>query len=175
VDIQLSCSTGVTGYQRVNSQVTVNPGVSRTHGVACPAGKRIMGGGYSVASTAGKIYASEPSGVNAWVSGLRNTSGVARTLTVYAVCTSVSNALSVVAQAITVTPFGGTASTITVCEQSNKWQPMGGWSFTPTTANLLVRQAQRWSTNGWLFEWQYPTNPGGPTVTLRLSRICWTL
>lgn len=86
----------ISGYQIVAHQVFVPPGPGATHvHVECPAGKRVLGGGFSIETpTDMKVYASESSdgqgnfSDHAWDVLVRNDGTATRQTTASAICAS---------------------------------------------------------------------------------------
>jgi hypothetical protein len=84
---------GVSGYEVV-SQANSTPGGINTVSVSCPSGKRVLGGGVNQSSQgagsgpyAGRSY---PVGNSGWSASVPAPIGTATTVTVYAICATVS-------------------------------------------------------------------------------------
>jgi len=85
-------AVGVSGYQRVVSPSVANPAGGQNSGsVACPAGKKVLGGG--VSSTSGdlghNVNSSYPTSETTWRADVNNNSGQDRSFIVYAICAAV--------------------------------------------------------------------------------------
>jgi Collagen triple helix repeat (20 copies) len=88
-------SPGISGYQVVTgSDVDVANGVSAQLTVRCPAGKRVMGGGYSTTTSTGitlnRSGASTSTG-DGWFVRITNNSGERRTVNGQAICVTVAS------------------------------------------------------------------------------------
>ncbi|MGE4427606.1 MAG: hypothetical protein AB7G37_14235 [Solirubrobacteraceae bacterium] len=81
-------TNGVSGYQLVTGPaVNVAAGDSAQATAACPAGKRVLGGGYTVgASTGVNMNRSGPSSVTTWYVRVTNTTGGAKSINAQAIC-----------------------------------------------------------------------------------------
>lgn len=84
---------GVTGYQTVNNRVVVPGGSTQSVHVDCPAGKKVLGGGFSIETPDDvKIFHSEPSDGhgnsidNGWDVMVHNTGTSGRQTTAVAIC-----------------------------------------------------------------------------------------
>jgi hypothetical protein len=74
-------SDGVSGWQLVTASAS-----STTSVATCPAGKKVLGGGGSISSTAAQIGATFPSSPTTWT--VTNKVGLG-TVTAYAICATV--------------------------------------------------------------------------------------
>jgi hypothetical protein len=85
-------SPGVSGHQLVTGPaVDVADGASVQTSVTCPAGKRVMGGGYGVTSSAGiTTNRSAPNSTTSWFVRVTNNSGASRTINAQAICVNVA-------------------------------------------------------------------------------------
>jgi hypothetical protein len=77
---------GVSGYQRVQTTVSVTE-TMYSLGADCPAGKKVVGGGFVVSSAVAYASQSYPWDDDTWVVSVYKTSGATPWwLTVYAIC-----------------------------------------------------------------------------------------
>jgi hypothetical protein len=83
---------GLSGWMVVSRAITI-PSDQSTQRIDCPAGKRVLSGGYAYdpdGSSPGWAYASFPSGSASWTVSFHNQRIVARTGTIYAICADAS-------------------------------------------------------------------------------------
>lgn len=91
VDILAGCS--ISGYQTVMNRVVVTGGTTQSVHVDCPAGKKALGGGFSIETPDEvKIFSSDPSDGhgnlidNGWNVMVHNTGTQGRQTTAVAIC-----------------------------------------------------------------------------------------
>lgn len=84
---------GISGYQTVMNRVVVPGGSTQSVHVDCPAGKKVLGGGFNYETPDDiKIYSSDPSdghgnlGDHGWDVMVRNAGTQARQTTAIAIC-----------------------------------------------------------------------------------------
>ena len=84
---------GISGYQTVMNRVVVPGGATQNVHVDCPAGKKVLGGGFSIETPDDvKIFESEPSDGrgnlidNGWNVMVHNTGTQGRQTTAIAIC-----------------------------------------------------------------------------------------
>ena len=84
---------GVSGYQTVMNRVVVPGGATQSVHVNCPAGKKVLGGGFSIETPDDvKIFSSDPSDGhgnlidNGWDVMVHNTGTQGRQTTAVAIC-----------------------------------------------------------------------------------------
>lgn len=84
---------GVSGYQTVMNRVVVPGGATQSVHVTCPAGKKVLGGGFDIETPDEvKVYSSEPSDGhgnlidNGWDVMVRNIDTQGRQTTAIAIC-----------------------------------------------------------------------------------------
>ena len=84
---------GVSGYQTVMNRVVVPGGATQSVHVNCPAGKKVLGGGYDIETPDEvKVYSSEPSDGhgnlidNGWDVMVHNIDTQGRQTTAIAIC-----------------------------------------------------------------------------------------
>jgi hypothetical protein len=83
---------GTSGYEVVSGpDLAVNAGASAAQTVSCPAGKKVVGGGYEVGSSLGvTLNRSSPSNAGgSWYVRITNTTGANKTFNGQAVCMTV--------------------------------------------------------------------------------------
>jgi hypothetical protein len=95
-DVGPAGPSGVSGYEIVTHQEFLAPGTFANVHVECPAGKKVLGGGFDIETPDDvKVFSSEPSdGLgniidHGWNVFVHNTGTVSRQTTVSAICTSV--------------------------------------------------------------------------------------
>ena len=82
-------SPGISGYETVDGAMkTVASGQIDSTTVACPTGKKVLGGGGAV-SAAFRILASRPLAGNQWWLQAKNEGASSATMTAYAICANV--------------------------------------------------------------------------------------
>ena len=86
-------SPGVSGYQIVMNRDTLAAGATAQVNVACPTGKKVLGGGFNIETPADvRLFTSEPSdgagniSDHAWNVMAQNAGAVARQTTAIAIC-----------------------------------------------------------------------------------------
>ncbi|MFB6679962.1 hypothetical protein ACFCWG_47800 [Streptomyces sp. NPDC056390] len=82
-------SGGLTGYEFVQKQFTVEAGTgfSQSFEAPCPAGKLVVGGGYFLGDPGPVISRDSPTpGGDAWLIAIRANSPIATLINVYAAC-----------------------------------------------------------------------------------------
>ena len=83
----LAGPNGVVGIEVVEVKVTVDFTLTDySNTVNCPAGKKLIGGGYAVVPQIGKVVSSRPEGETAWYIYLKNKGGFSPDVTTYAIC-----------------------------------------------------------------------------------------
>jgi hypothetical protein len=84
---------GVSGYQViVHSNLPVAAGATAQDVVPCPAGKKVLGGGFSGLVPEVQTYRSFPqAGNDAWIVAVENEGSVASFYDAYAICANVSS------------------------------------------------------------------------------------
>lgn len=78
-------STGASAYQRVNNSGMLPRRGSVVVVASCPAGKRLIGGGYVLPSTFATAKSSRPKGTHAWRVDFKSYGGSGEA-TAYAIC-----------------------------------------------------------------------------------------
>ncbi|MCK9249249.1 MAG: collagen-like protein [Solirubrobacteraceae bacterium] len=81
-------TNGVSGYQLVTGPVVNVAAAGSAQATAvCPAGKRVLGGGYTTSSSTGvTMNRSSPSSATTWYVRVTNTTGAAKTINAQAIC-----------------------------------------------------------------------------------------
>lgn len=84
---------GISGYQTVQNRVVVPGGTTQTVLVSCPAGKKVLGGGFSIETPDDvKVFSSDPGDGhgnlidNGWEVMVKNTGTAGRQTTAVAIC-----------------------------------------------------------------------------------------
>ena len=84
---------GVSGYQTVQNRVVVPGGTTQTVVVSCPAGKKVLGGGFNIETPDEvKVFSSDPGDGhgnlidNGWEVMVKNTGDSGRQTTAVAIC-----------------------------------------------------------------------------------------
>lgn len=81
---------GISNYVRIPVQHIIGVGVFQTITVGCPSGSKVLGGGYETANDLQLVRASFPVSDTQWRVQVRNTDLALKTITVFAVCATVS-------------------------------------------------------------------------------------
>ena len=91
--VSMLAGCGVSGYQTVTNRVVVPGGSTQSVHVNCPAGKKVLGGGYDIETPDEvKVYSSEPSDGhgnlidNGWDVMVHNIDTQGRQTTAIAIC-----------------------------------------------------------------------------------------
>jgi hypothetical protein len=89
---------GLSAYEQVHRQILVNAGADANVSASCPAGKKVIGGGFDIETpTDVKVYSSEPTdgagnfSDTIWVAFVHNAGSVTRQVTVTAICATVAS------------------------------------------------------------------------------------
>jgi len=84
--------SGVSGYQQVTKQITFSENGADTT-ISCPGGKSVLAGGYNLnqANDNLAVFDSRPISASDWRFRIRNTTQGTGTVTVYAVCATVTS------------------------------------------------------------------------------------
>lgn len=81
---------GVSGWQQVfRPPVEIGPGFTNGNTATCPAGKKVLGGGYSASSTSLHVNYSQPTTDANWHVDAKNDGNQNETLVVMAICAAV--------------------------------------------------------------------------------------
>jgi hypothetical protein len=79
--------SGVVGIEVVEVKVSVHFTLTDYFTtVNCPAGKKVIGGGYAVVPQIGKVVASRPEGSTGWYVSVQSIGGVGPDVTTYVIC-----------------------------------------------------------------------------------------